>query len=208
MTTLGEHNRRVMHQILELGNRTSFKVNTKFYISIYKKYQKFSPNQYMELILGFKTHGIKYDPIDYQVTTGDSKFRYQLFLLDQSQRQLIWKSLSDKQKSLIKALNALRDLGVKDDNFDSEGSIKYYIKVFAFTPKNLSNILYRMSVHGILHDPHDFRIIIRRSRDKEQLKEMEDWKVKKMWTAFSASQKKIYNNDYCEHPIPLDYIPS
>lgn len=77
-----------------------------------------------------------------------------------------------------------------DGNFDMDKMIKYYQSRGAFTPKQMSSILWRSEKCKIQLNPTSFKVIITRKREQEQLLYMEEWKVKKILPVLSASQKK------------------
>jgi len=59
----------------------------------------------------------------------------------------------------------------------------------AFTPNQLALLFWRLDQHEIEYSPRDFKIVIRRDREKNQLRQMEDWKIKKLWASMSTSQR-------------------
>jgi hypothetical protein len=106
----------------------------------------------------------------------------------------------DRRKLIVDAqakrvINALLLLGNAAANFDFENFITYFQERRAFTPSQLSLLLWRLDANSIPYDKHDFPMIIRRDREKVQLRNMPQWKVKKMWECMSASQRQWYVRD-------------
>lgn len=91
------------------------------------------------------------------------------------------------KKCLINSLVALLK---KDDDFEIETFIDYVQERGAFTPLQLSTLAWRLKQHGIPHNHIDFKLIMTRNREKGQLREMPDWKLKKIWIYLSSSQKQ------------------
>lgn len=203
----GEINRKIVHSLLELQRRKG-DFNANFYISIYKKYERFSPKQLLEIFELFSEFDIPFRKQYFKATLSKSKFRYEFYQMDTAKQHAIWECMSKDQQAFIRVVNALTLLGTKNPEFDAISYIKYYIKVFAFTPKMLSYVLYLLGKYDITHQISDFKIFIMRHSDRAQLGELEEWKIKKMWPALSYSQKEIYNNEFAERKIASDYKPT
>ncbi|MGJ4734783.1 hypothetical protein [Leptospira levettii] len=92
-----------------------------------------------------------------------------------------------KEKRMIKSLI---ELATKDNEFNIENFIKYYKERNAFTPSQLSLLIWRLEKKGIKFEKSNFKMTIKRNREKEQLEEMEDWKIKKIWECMTSSQKR------------------
>ncbi|MEN9503728.1 MAG: hypothetical protein RI964_3013 [Pseudomonadota bacterium] len=92
-----------------------------------------------------------------------------------------------KKRHLI---NTLISLSAVDKDFDVDSFISYVIDREAFTPKQLSLLFWRLDKHEINYSPRDFKIIIRREREKDQLRNMDSWKLRKLWKSMSPSQQK------------------
>lgn len=84
---------------------------------------------------------------------------------------------------------ALVALAHADVDFDISSFVDYLQKREAFTPKQLSIVLWRLDRHRIKFDVRDFTLTIRRNREKTQLLEMEDWRLERLLPALSASQR-------------------
>lgn len=94
-------------------------------------------------------------------------------------------------------INTLIELLKKDDDFEIETFIDYVQERGAFTPLQLSILAWRLRQHGIPHNPNDFKLIMTRNREKEQLRGMPDWKLKKLWVYLSGSQKQWVLDNTC-----------
>lgn len=92
-----------------------------------------------------------------------------------------------RKKRLI---NALIELKTVEEDFDIESFITYEQDRGAFTPKQLFLLLWRLGEHEIEFRPTDFKVVMKRNREKDQLKTMDDWRIGKLWKSFSSSQKK------------------
>ena len=88
-----------------------------------------------------------------------------------------------------RVIGCLIELAAKDDKFDIDGFIDYVKGRGAFTPKQMTFLSWRFKEMGIPHNPADFKIIIRRKREKAQLRTMSDWKLKKLMPYMSKSQQ-------------------
>lgn len=102
-------------------------------------------------------------------------------------RQLI----SDARTKRV--INSLVELAQKDTKFDGiDSSIEYFQERGAFSPKHLLFLLWRMKESGVSFNKSDFKMTIKRNREKDQLLDMKDWEVRKILPAMSASQQKWY----------------
>ncbi|KND47718.1 MAG: hypothetical protein AB201_02155 [Parcubacteria bacterium C7867-006] len=88
-------------------------------------------------------------------------------------------------------INTLVTLGSYDHEFDISNFLKYYQERMAFTPNQLSTILWRIEKHKVYFNKSHFKLTIKREREKQQLLNMEDWKLKKLFPCLSSSQKKF-----------------
>jgi hypothetical protein len=97
-----------------------------------------------------------------------------------------------------KLINTLVTLSTVDMDFDIESFISYVMERDAFTPDQLAVLFWRLDKHRISYAPTDFKLIIRRDREKAQLRKMPSWKIRKLWPALSASQRSWVqeNTDY------------
>ncbi len=108
--------------------------------------------------------------------------------IDKDRRKMI---VDSKTKSM---LNSLVQLSWKDEEFDIEDFIKYFKERGAFTPNQLSTVIWRLEKHQTDFEKGNFKCTIKRIREREQLLNMEDWKIKKIWECLSPSQKTLLRN--------------
>ena len=86
-------------------------------------------------------------------------------------------------------VNALVELSTHEKTFDIDSFVTYVLDRDAFTPSQLAFLLWRLDKHRIAYSPADFKITIRRDREKDQLREMESWKIKRLWPSMSKGQR-------------------
>lgn len=97
-----------------------------------------------------------------------------------------------KEKNVI---NSLVYLAHKDNEFKNiESFIDCYRKYKAFTPGQLSTIIWRLNECQIPYIKSNFKMTIKRKKHKEDLLKMNDWKVEKIFDCMTSSQKKLYIN--------------
>lgn len=99
------------------------------------------------------------------------------------------KLIDDARKRRV--INALVVLSNADDEFRISDFIEYLQDRGAFTPKQLILLLWRFDKYRIPHDVKDFKITIRRNREKAQLREMQKWQIDRIWPCLSASQREF-----------------
>lgn len=91
-----------------------------------------------------------------------------------------------QHRRVISVLVALAHL---DTQFKIASFIDYLQARGAFTPKQLTTILWRLSRHRIPFNPSDFKLTIRRNREKDQLLDLPDWQLLQLKPCLSPSQK-------------------
>jgi len=97
-----------------------------------------------------------------------------------------------RKKRLITTLIKLQQ---KDESFDIESFITYEQDREAFTPNQLSLLLWQFGKYKIEYRPTDFKVIMKRNREKDQFIDMDDWKIEKLWKSLSSNQKQwVYEN--------------
>ncbi|MBY4804632.1 hypothetical protein [Burkholderia cepacia] len=89
-----------------------------------------------------------------------------------------------------KLVNTLVELANVDEQFNIQSFISYVMERDAFTPDQLAVLFWRLDEHHIPYTATDFKLIIRRDREKAQLRRMPTWKIKKLWVALSTSQRR------------------
>lgn len=87
-------------------------------------------------------------------------------------------------------INTLVSLSVHEETFDINSFISYVVDRDAFTPSQLALLFWRLDHHQIEYSPPDFKLVIRRNREKAQLRKMGDWQLEKLWRAMSPSQRR------------------
>jgi hypothetical protein len=103
--------------------------------------------------------------------------------VDRDRRTLIEEA---RKRRVVNALVALQHV---DAEFDIKSFLDYLQTRGAFTPSQLSILLWRFDRHRISYDVRDFSLTIRRNREKAQLLAMEDWKLARLVPALSATQR-------------------
>lgn len=87
-----------------------------------------------------------------------------------------------------RVVSALVALAHKDQDFDIRSFVEYLQTRGAFTPKQLSIVLWRLSKFRIAHNPKDFKLTIKRNREKAQLRNLKDWELARVKPCLTASQ--------------------
>lgn len=105
--------------------------------------------------------------------------------VDRDRRKLVTNA---KVKSL---LNSLIELSRKDEDFNIESFIKDYQERGAFTPRQLSTLFWRLKKYKVPHNKSNFKIYIRRTKDKDSLLELRDFQIRSIWNALTKSQKEF-----------------
>ncbi len=108
------------------------------------------------------------------------------------------KLITDAQKKRV--IRALLQLAAADAQFEINSFIDYYQNRGAFTPNQLALLVWRFGKHKISYHKSDLKMAIKRNREKDQLRDMEDWKIKQIWECMSPTQKSWY----AEHVNPSE----
>jgi hypothetical protein len=87
-----------------------------------------------------------------------------------------------------RVVSALVALANKDQDFDIRSFVDYLQTRGAFTPKQLSIVLWRLSNFQIAYNPKDFKLTIKRNREKAQLRNLKDWELARVKPCLTASQ--------------------
>lgn len=107
------------------------------------------------------------------------------------------KKVSRDRRTLIeearkkRVITALVALSQGDREFRILSFIDYLQDRGAFTPKQLATLLWRFEKLKVPFDVRDFKITIRRGREKAQLLEMADWQIERLMPAMSQAQKQF-----------------
>jgi len=105
------------------------------------------------------------------------------------------KKLANDRRKLVddarrrRLVNALVALAHVDGDFNIHSFIDYLHKRDAFTPNQVTTLLWRFDRHGIDHNPRDFKLTIKRGREKAQLAKMSDWQLQRILPCLSPSQR-------------------
>lgn len=89
----------------------------------------------------------------------------------------------------------LIELKKRERDFDIEDFISYYQERGAFTPKQVSTLFWRLDKNGIQYNASDFKLTIRRDREKNQLLMLKDFQRHKILPCLSASQRKFLDDN-------------
>lgn len=94
-----------------------------------------------------------------------------------------------QRRRVVAALVALSNV---DEQFNILSFVEYFQSRGAFTPRQLAAVLWRLEKHRIQYRAGDFKLVIRRNREKDQLTDMAEWQVKKLWPCMTATQRSFY----------------
>jgi len=108
------------------------------------------------------------------------------------------KRLASDRRRLIenhrhrRVISSLVQLASNEDEFDIDSFIKWLLAHQAFTPKQMTTLIWRFEKHGVAFDSADFKVTIRRNKHKQQLFDLPDWQLQKLWPCLSPSQQESY----------------
>ncbi len=103
--------------------------------------------------------------------------------VEKDRRKLIEEA---RKRRVVRVLVALAH--ADEGEFDIASFITYLQDRGAFTPSQLSLLCWRLAVRRIAHEPRDFRMIIRRGREQQQLLDFADWKLRQLLPYMSETQ--------------------
>lgn len=107
------------------------------------------------------------------------------------------KKVSRDRRTLVeearkrRVITALVALSQADPEFNILSFIDYLQDRGAFTPKQLATLMWRLKTMSVSYDLRDFKLTIRRSREKAQLLEMADWQIGRLLPAMSPAQRNF-----------------
>lgn len=139
--------------------------------------------------------------------------RFRISVIDEAGKKLSYdaakKKVSKDRSRLVteskekSVLNALVKLATIDNEFAIEDFIQYFKERKAFTPKQLTFLVWRLEKVKIEFNKSHFKLTIKKNREKEQLLNLEDWKLKQIWDCLSNSQKQfvIQNRNISRSPF-------
>lgn len=103
--------------------------------------------------------------------------------VNRDRRFLITEARSRRQIATLIALAR------EEVEFQIDSSISYVQDRGAFTPNQLAFLFWRLHERGVVFKLRDFKVIMRRDREKAQLHQMPHFKLKHLWPALSSSQR-------------------
>lgn len=142
----------------------------------------------------------------YRLWVGSScilKFEVQVFeegaLLDSVEAKKKLEALRRKMR-LESCLGALQKLANAEANQILTSALEFYQKNKYLTPKFAFVVFWRLSENQIDHSPSFFKVSLKRSKYKEDLRKMPSERVQMFWAALSTSQRKFAIE--CGHTPP------
>ncbi|MGA8150894.1 MAG: hypothetical protein WB952_08090 [Terriglobales bacterium] len=84
----------------------------------------------------------------------------------------------------------LAQLADADTDFDFESLRRQWRRHGTVSPKQMALIAWRLDVHGIDHEPTDFRVRTDRESDSAAIAEMPDWKLEQLLIYLTDEQKQ------------------
>jgi len=91
-------------------------------------------------------------------------------------------------ESSIKSLGKLAEI---ENNNILKNALEYYSKNKYLTPKFASVVFWKLKENNIDYTPSFFKVRLKRSQHKEDLKNLKTFQVHNFWNALSTSQKKL-----------------
>ncbi|HEX8443506.1 MAG TPA: hypothetical protein VF631_07650 [Allosphingosinicella sp.] len=104
-------------------------------------------------------------------------------LVDRHRRGLV----EDARRQRV--MTALLKLGQATPDFDAGSFLGYVDDRGAFTPKQLAMIFWRLQGSAVPYRPSDFRLTIRRDREKAQLRSMPEAAYRRVEPAMTKAQR-------------------
>jgi hypothetical protein len=106
-----------------------------------------------------------------------------------------------KERRMIQALLELKK---KEERFDVDSFITYFKDRGAFTPKQLALLTWRLDENDVPWNPTDFKITIKRKREKKQLLGLENYQIQAILPCLSPPQKKfLIDNKSEDYTSPI-----
>lgn len=110
-------------------------------------------------------------------------------LLTQIQAQKKLERMMQKMR-LESCLKALKKLTETEDNDILSNALEFYEKNKFLTPKYAFVVLWRLRRHKIDHNSSFFKVNLKRSKYKDDLRNMEIGRVHIIWPALTSAQRK------------------
>jgi hypothetical protein len=102
-----------------------------------------------------------------------------------------------RKRRVVNSLVALANI---DTEFKILSFLDYLHTRGAFTPKQVTTLFWRLEKYSIPFTPRDFKLTIRRNREKTQLAKLTDWQLQRLLPCLSDSQR-AYLSDIGRLPI-------
>lgn len=96
-----------------------------------------------------------------------------------------------KEMRLQSCITALEKLASSENNQILRNALDYYQKHKYLTPKFAFVVFWRLQAHNIDYSPSFFKVSLKRERYKNDLRQMPSDRVRVIWPALSASQRKM-----------------
>lgn len=172
-----------------------------------KKYHRFLIKDALHIVKGLESNSIEYDPTDYKVTIEKLGFRSQFRDITEDDYKLLFPCLTERQCRLYRVIRSLKEIAKTPaaENVDYDGQISYYVQEEAYTPSLLNFHFTKFNYYKVNYKASDFRASIKRDVDKNQFASLKENQIKRIWAALTNYQKKVYNEEYSDNPIPLDF---
>ena len=96
-----------------------------------------------------------------------------------------------KEARLKRVLNCLIQLSYKAPELEMEKTIEKFQDRGVFSPKHVLFIFWKLDGAKITYDPRDFKVSLRRNREKDQIEEFKDWQLHKLRLCLTSAQKRL-----------------
>lgn len=93
-----------------------------------------------------------------------------------------------KERRMIQTLIELKK---KEEGFHVDSFINYFKERGAFTPKQLALVIWRLNANAVEYHVSDFKLTIRRAREKEQLLQLKNFQIEAILPCLSGTQQKF-----------------
>ena len=95
-----------------------------------------------------------------------------------------------KEARLKRVLNCLIQLSYKAPKLEMEKTIEKFQDRGVFSPKHVMFIFWKLDESKVTYDPKDFKVSLRRNREKDQMEELKDWQLQKLKPCLTLAQRK------------------
>jgi len=111
-------------------------------------------------------------------------------LLDEKNTKKKLDKLLNKMR-LNSCIKSLTILAKKENNNILKSALEYYARNKFLTPKFAAVVFWKLNENNIDYTPSFFKISLKKNKFKEDLEDMETFKVHNFWKALTSSQKKL-----------------